>query len=495
MPRAAERLAWSDLAFQAGFMLIALALAVFRLADKGLWVDEAVSLRFALQPATTWFHDNNMALFYALLSVVVDIFGDSERALRGLSVVCFAACVPVFYALLWRACNARAARIASALFVSNAYLLHFAQEARGYLLAVLLVISASYAWLRLSQEGGARWALSYGLLIGLALYAHAFALWLLPAHVLCALLVARHERQRVRPFALAFALAFAFALPLVLRAVAAGTAQISWLRPPTWDSCLALFVLFAGGSPWLLLLYGALFLGFMVLLARGSRTDPRAWTAQVLIAAWFVVPVLTTLVVSRFVTPLVHPKYLLIALPALLAGVSVCLAQLRSRLLLTLALLGILLFAASGLCDWYTGYEKEQWREAVAYLRKQLTATDALLLDLSAPEAFDYYALHGQGAAAQGRLPPLLLPDRPYRILWGDERAHGESENLARIAQVERLWLVRNRSHDQGLRAQILHSHRAASLLRLEPHDGDERSLFASSEGRVIYIESFERAR
>jgi hypothetical protein len=501
--------AFRDACFQAGFALGALALGAHGLADKGLWVDEAVSLRFALQPPATWFDDNNMALFYALLAVVVRLFGDGESALRALSVACFAGALPLFYALLRRAFTARVARIGCAMFVSNAYLLHFAQEARGYMLCVLLVIGASLTLFCLVAAPSRVRALLYGTLIGLSLYAHAFALWILFAHGLAALAlllaglrgprelsVERDSEARTlrRELVLAFALATCFAAPLVLRALSAGTIQISWIKRPTLDSCLGLFVLFAGGNAFYALSLGALSTVFLVLCFVRLRAGTlRASFAHVLFATWFVVPLVATLGISRLLTPIAHPKYLLATLPALLAAAAVSVARLRSRLHLALAVLLLTGLSGFSVRDYYLHYQKEQWREVVAFLQQHLEPRDALVLDLSAPEPFDYYALRG-ARAETALLPPPLVPDRAYDILWGEVKPHDRGEVLARLASYERLWLVRNRSEDAALRADVLRMHRPVSRFIFEPRDGDDRSLFASSAGRIISVEAFVRA-
>jgi mannosyltransferase len=486
------------------FALAALGLGLFKLADKGLWLDEAVALRFALSPPATWVEDNNMALFYALLSLVVKSFGDGEASLRIISVLAFAASAPVFHAFLSRAFDTKSAHLGCALFVANAYLVHFAQEARGYMLAVLLTISASYALLRLCdplspQEREARtlanlWPFAYAVTIGLALYAHAFALWVLLAHGLCGVYYVIRRRAALRPVVIAFALAGICALPLVLAALRAGTEQISWISPPTLESTLGLFTLFAGGSKLLAALLGALFVAFLALTFRSralSRCEPGAF-ARLVLASWFLVPVFSTLVLSRLFKPIVHPKYLLVCLPALLAGAAVCLAQFAPRVR-ALASAALLLACASGLYDYYAHYERERWRELVTYLAHEMGPRDRLVLDLSAPESFDYYVLHA-GRGGRPALPRPLFPDRPWSILWPEVREHDAQEERARFAAVDRIWLVQNRSDDRDLRARLTRTHSPVTRLAFEPKDGDDRSLFASSQGRIIWLESFVRS-
>jgi mannosyltransferase len=179
---ASSPLAASERLWQWLFVACALVLGSFRLTHKNLWVDEAASAGFALGGPSAWVADHNMALYYMLLSAWVRVFGSSELALRAPSVLCFAACVPVLYAIARSSFGERSARSACALHVGNAFMLQFAQEARGYMLALLLVLCAQLALVRLLERPELRWSGLYGVSLGLATYAHLFAFWILLAH-------------------------------------------------------------------------------------------------------------------------------------------------------------------------------------------------------------------------------------------------------------------------------------------------------------------------
>src|SRR6476661_7368831 len=144
--------------------LCAAVLGTFRLGDKGLWYDEVASLGFALRGPAQWVADHNMALYYTLLGGWVRAFGRSEVALRSLSALCFTASVPLFYQLSRALLGVRVARIAAPLFLVHATLVHFAQEARGYMLALLLVIASSLGLWRLFVRPQFRWAVAYAVL-------------------------------------------------------------------------------------------------------------------------------------------------------------------------------------------------------------------------------------------------------------------------------------------------------------------------------------------
>ena len=142
----------SELLWQRFVMLCALGLGSYQLADKSLWVDEAASAGFALGGPAAWMADHNMSLYYMLLGACVRAFGHNELSLRWPSVLCFVATVPLLYRVARASFGVTSARIAIALHVSNAFMLQFAQEARGYMLLVLLVLAAQLALLRLLER-------------------------------------------------------------------------------------------------------------------------------------------------------------------------------------------------------------------------------------------------------------------------------------------------------------------------------------------------------
>jgi 4-amino-4-deoxy-L-arabinose transferase-like glycosyltransferase len=462
-----------------GFSLLALALGSFRLGDKSLWVDEAASAGFALGGPSAWVADHNMGLYYALLGGVVRLFGSSEVALRSLSVACFVASVPALYAFVARAFGERAARIALGLYVSNAFILQFAQEARGYMLAVWLIILANLLLLRLLERRTLRWALLYGLTMGLALYAHLFALWIGLAHA-CALIGQLRRTPARAPLLCGGGLAVLLATPLLVQVVSAGTNQVSWIKPPTLRSALALPVIWSGGSR----MFALIACGLFLLFVRGlRRTD-----ADRIVAAWFVVPILASFVMSWLVEPVTLPKYLIMGVPALLVGAAVALDRLSSRALCIALTSSLLLCAATRLEFWYRHYQKERWREAVSSLAKQLQAGDALVLELPCPEPLDYY-VQRLGLARQ--LPVPLWPRREWAFPTPAVSDESRADALAPAADGGRIWLVSNRVETPEAIGLIERTHRLAALRQLTPNDEDGDSLFSDSRSRTITLRAF----
>ncbi|HEY5940678.1 MAG TPA: glycosyltransferase family 39 protein, partial [Gemmatimonadales bacterium] len=160
-------------------LAVATALRLYRLGQNSLWVDEYSSLvtaRFPLSeiPAAALSHDAfEPPLYFWLLHLVIDVFGDRETALRLLSVVAGALTVPLVV-LLVRAFgeSTRVAILSAALLALNPLHLWYSQEARPYSLLVCLGIGSLVCLMRALRNGSVlAWA-GFAALASLAILTH-----------------------------------------------------------------------------------------------------------------------------------------------------------------------------------------------------------------------------------------------------------------------------------------------------------------------------------
>lgn len=468
----------------------AAALACYRLGDKGLWYDEVASLDFALRGPAQWVSDHNMALYYALLGGVVRTLGRSELALRSLSASCFVASSAVFFQLARTLFGQRVARIAALLFVSHPTLIHFAQEARGYMLALLLCLASTASLWQLLERRSWRWAIAFATFSALAVYAHLFAAFVVLGQGCAVLpLLLRRDSPRLR-WVSAYALLGALVAPLLLQAAHTGAGQVGWLYRPTCHSAWQTLSTLSGGHT-----LGSLALALAILLCAIRTTGGAGQCslhhsrADALALSWFLVPVAITYAISLFVTPIVHPKYLLITVPALLLCAARMLAAMPQRSA-ALALVALGLCNAERLHFWYAEYQRERFREAIADLARALRPHDAVVVEAMQRAPFDYYV---ERLELRSQLPAPLAPAGPWG-LPSQARRDPSSERLqAAFAESPRLWLLTNRVDEHPLRDAIARTHHRTQIETLEPNDEDDRSTFADSSGRIITLELFER--
>lgn len=170
---ARERTPWGWLA---GLTLAALALRVVAL-DQQLWYDEMLlAVRWAplrlWEIVTTYTSQNQHMLYSVLARVAMDLFGESNWALRLPAVLFGAATVPALYFCGRQVTTQRESLLAAALLAVSYHHVWFSQNARGYTGLALWTVVTTYFFLRGIRESGLRPWLWYGVTLALGMYTH-----------------------------------------------------------------------------------------------------------------------------------------------------------------------------------------------------------------------------------------------------------------------------------------------------------------------------------
>ena len=181
---------WRELLIIAAVAAVA---AAWHIDSKPIWLDEAVSWDMASRPpaelAAKTAADIHPPLYYLTLSAWAGMFGDSLAGLRSLSAVATIGSALLLFLLARRWLPQPAALFASLAFAISPHTIYFAQEARMYALAALLVLSAALSYRRWLESGATRTAdlVVYGLVAAAAMYTHyatALALAAIAAHLM-----------------------------------------------------------------------------------------------------------------------------------------------------------------------------------------------------------------------------------------------------------------------------------------------------------------------
>jgi mannosyltransferase len=426
--------------------VLALALGFILLGDKSFWLDEGYSFAYAQSDwSGLWkvisTSQANMSLYYVLLHPWLGI-GTGEFAIRALSVLFVAGTIPLLYALGRRLLGDLPALLACLLFAVNSFAIRYAQEARGYSLAVFLSVLSTLLFVRaIDRPSFGRWA-AYAFVGGVAAYAHFFMAFVLAAH-LAALLFLGSRRPRVRHLIAVYAAVAALVSPLVLFVFTRSKGQISWIPRPTPTSLIRAFEDLSGGlGPWLPLAYFVVGTAGAVAAWRALRAGRlQPWHA-VLVAAWFLIPVLGSFVLS-FAKPIFISKYLIVALPALALGVGFGLATLPSKGAVVGATVVVVALSAVGLTRWYSGYEKDDWRGAARFLVDGARPGDGIVVvPTRVRKALEYYVVERLGKA--GDAPEPIYPPQE----WGRYSTQApkgpnfEDYLRAQTSGYARVWLV-----------------------------------------------------
>jgi mannosyltransferase len=438
------------LAAPAAATALAAALGFLLVGSKSFWLDEAFSAaaaRLSLGGLWRLASDSqaNMSLYYAVLHGWRAV-GDSEAALRSLSVLFAAAAVPVVWAIARRLFDETTAAAAALLLAVNQFLVRYAQEARGYALAVLLVSVASLLFLRAAERPSAGRLAAYALVGAASLYVHFYAALVLLAHVAVAGVwpVAR------RRFAVAYAAIAVLGSPLALFVLFRDSGQIAFLGPPGPVELAKAFAHLGGGrAP--VLAYAALGAAALV-VARGEVLAPRSaagrrWTFLLL---WLFLPIVVSFAASQ-AKPFFQALYLIVCLPPVVIVVARGLVTLPRPRLRVAATAVVLALSAVELGLWYGTYDKEDWRGAERYVAANARPGDAVAF--YAPYAripFEYYVRRDGDLPAQPGYPAAPWGDLDLEHETFDDPALRFTPRL--LARHRRVWVVLSHAGGAGER-------------------------------------------
>lgn len=429
-------------------MALAALLGLIALGRRSFWLDESVSVTLAKLDFGDLLHllrtrEGNMSLYHLLLSGWMQL-GDSEFVARGLSVLAVIATVPVIYLLARRLAGERAALVAGLLMAVNPMAVHYAQEARGYELCLLLVAVSGYLFVR-ALEGSGRGAwIAFAVVAALAGYAHFFALFVPPALAVSLLFLPRGAVPWRKAFG-AGALFALLLLPLVYLVGSSQASGVEWAsgnlpgRIATRIHDRPVFVV-------AVLLAGLVFvlLGWLWLSrALGSRLCSWAtWRVAVLVS-WLLVPFVLVCVLAVVYRPLFVVRYFIVCLPAVVVLLSLGLTRIRRPLLAAVALSLVVIVSLAGVVRWYRSGQSEDWRGAERYVVDSAKASDGVLF--YAPYVRIPFALYlNRGDGARHAPQPVYPANRwnTNEIKFDGDIRVNEKLIRERAASFRTIWLV-----------------------------------------------------
>ncbi len=417
---------------------VAYGLRTATLTAQSMWIDEVMALEFtegsfAETMNTIVQPQHNGPLFYLLLYLWRQVVGDTDFAVRYLSVVLSVLTLPLMYRWAKGLAGRRGALVAVWLLAFSPFSLWYAQEAKMYALHVFAVVASSLALLEAFRCGRWwRWAL-YGLLTPVVLYSHFFGALLLASQGAVAVLLGWKRWKRLLAYAGTMAVVVAVHLPLIgigLRVLQNYQPQERWrffvglgtvlpdlvgrffFRVPEYDL-----------PWWQLLLAGGLIVGGGVAAALSRRKGPVVALLQATL------PIALFYGVS-FVVPVYSAKYLSAALPSVLVLVAVAvigLARLWKPACLLLIALGMLMVGGivRDLTD--PAVQRGDWRFVADYVEGHEGSNDIVIVYAEyAVNAFERY----YEGLSEVSVPPAAVIHDP----WEYYRTLAE--------EYDRLWLI-----------------------------------------------------
>lgn len=440
-------------------------LAFYGISHHSLWEDEFSSLeRVTSSPIPIW-KDGHGFLYFALLWLWLQ-GGNSEFALRSLSVFLGAASVCLIYSLGSKLLDRHTAVIGTILFVTSPFLIWYSQEARYITLMLLSTLLTMYAFHRVIVRPTFGSWLVYGSAALLTLVSFVATLllpvvqglyvlgsptrrpllqkWLVCQAVVFALftgwflngthfwqafLEAKASSQqtfinnpKLLPFSGDFNNVRPAVIPYTFFALSAGFSLGPPPRELYADRTFAPLVPYAPMLFILAMLYGGLFVSGLLGLRR--KRD-----SAMLLMLWVSIPILGIFAIAKLLNIFYDVRYVAMVFPAYVLVVAAGIHGLRRFGLQLIALGAVLAVHGVALANYYFDprYAREDTRSAARFLESAAGSHDVALVVGTLSSLPHYY---------KGDLPLVN-----FRTLDGSP-----TEQLRKVtANRKRLWLVQIR--------------------------------------------------
>lgn len=399
---------------------ILLGAAALRIVTAGysLWFDEIAAIALAHQPLellwSGWMaREANPPLYYTLLKGWMTLFGESDAAVRLLSVAIGTAGIGAAWWLARRIGGVGAGLAAALLVATSAAHVDFSQEVRGYILAQTAALFGCAAMVAYLERPRVAPLLGYALAALVALYSHTtMILFVALANPAMLWLLRRDFRALLRWIAAnaVVALLWSWWAWISLGQAEAGGIGFSWIARPDAIAALEMtaviylpLYLAAGEVAFAPLLVLAWLVGLAWFAARDRRP------AVVLLATLAVGAPLLLWAVSQKM-PIFLPRTLFWAAGPMTVLLAVALAGLPSRSIRST--LGLLLLAlqAGALLRWLPMRETEAWPQALAAIAR----ADPQAVVLVQGDAMGVAARHYLRVQAPGLR--IVIVERPGTI-------------------------------------------------------------------------------
>ncbi len=484
-------------------VLVAAALRFAGLGRESLWYDELIMARMttgSAQPMLMEIVKGRPPLYLGVAWTWSQVMGTSDWALRSLSATLGLAAVVLTYLLGLRLLDRRAALIGATLMAASAFQIHYSQEHRYYALYLVMSLASLYGLAGALRRP--RWTsfATFAVFSVLAYYAQYFAVFTIAATAGAVLLLWRRlpptaRRGYVAALAcIGVGLIPGLVVPMMwmVADVKATGPSTTWYVPPPWwapvkttlhmlflaqrhtppaalaagvataATALAWWAWQRGGRRWVA--------DLLQWPRRTVRMAARSYDAVVLLACWWLLPLLAMAAVSQ-VKPMYVDRYLIATAPAMFLLIGAAMVAAR-RVLPPAAATAALLVAVSGsVWTLHTHTLKDQWREAAGYLAQQAQPGDVLAFgsyrnhpveQLNVSANFRWYYPH------RHRGVHVNLLDEPQQIVGRLRAAAGDGG---------RVWLVVMVWSDEDMPPEL-----AAELAA------------ARADCRVAQVQQFHRA-
>jgi mannosyltransferase len=346
-----------------------LLLRFYHLGFNSLWLDEASTYTFASMSLpgiwqATAGGEFNPPLFYWMEHVMLSL-GNNETILRFIPALLGGLTIPLVYLVGKEFVDRNVGIIAAAACAFSPFLIYYSQEARAYSVMLFFVVFGMVFFLSALKTGSIKDWLLFGVFSALAFWSHFYALVIIGALALYALVVKypslRKDIGSIKPMLIAGVAFVALCLPLILVTIqlfAKRTASAPTYGIQGIGIIIETFRQISGFSDIALVLFLIL---FIVGICQVFLIDKNK-------GLFLVSLTVLTFVISYFLSYKIpmQPRYLIFLAPVFFIGVALAYKPVwnifRHQGVVYALMVLVVIVGTPVLVNMYSGYTKEDWR-------------------------------------------------------------------------------------------------------------------------------------
>jgi hypothetical protein len=405
-------------------LFLAFFVRVTSISYQSLWRDEVDAIRFGSDLSTqiggaltgggldglvSQLRDTltkpgfNGPLYFLMLRGWIGLAGQSEFAIRFLSLACGVISVALIIILGTRLFNRSIGLIASALLTFSAYHVWYSQEAKMYTLITLLALAAIYCLRRGVEEGRIRFWIAVVICTSFAMYAHILAALLIPVEVALFIVWWPLSRKHIDAGLITLAFLIVPYLP-----IAQWQVQLAFTPGETGFGHFTLGEILGvlgmaytrgilnslsenGGN--ITSGLAAALAVFGLLASNAIVQRPYRRSSSLILAAWLAIPVLAIYIIS-INRPVFTDRYLIWLMPAyyLLIAVGLATSWKWLRPIAMISLIALLYVGALGIYTQATTPYKSDFRSAAQAIEARVQPGDLIVFQIPYIQyTFNYY--------------------------------------------------------------------------------------------------------
>lgn len=339
----------------------------------------------------------NPPLYFVCLRIWVEMFGNSDTAIRSISVVFGILSILAVFMLGCTIFDKKTALLCSFLSAFSLYYIEYSQEARPYPLFLLLSLLSMTAFVNVLKKGRKQDYIFGAVTNVLMVYSHNYGLFIVAAQVLFLILHFKTYRPKMKNLVLMFGATGILSTPLFLF-LYSGSNRIdtilAWIKKPSLKSIFDLAVTFSGKSLVLTFIFLSLILSVFIRIdlrriyalfikKKNGKISVPGSNQRInlnLIILWLLTPIALSFIISWTIIPIFHSRYFIGCSGAFYLLTARGLSRLHPKKFLFPVLLIILISAYFPIKESLTKYDKIPWEKISIFIERHYQESDIIFL-------------------------------------------------------------------------------------------------------------------